>query len=98
MFNYYLSITKIAGRFDSNAMEQGLLNYAHRKGGPMPWSEIYYQWTTTWPSPKEFQAGAATLHEKWWDNKIRLDPALRQLWFDARADMYTFHNTSASLA
>jgi len=98
MSNSNLSITKIAGRFNSNAMEQGLLNYAHRKDGPMPWSEIYYRWTTNWPSPKEFQAGAASLHEKWWDDKITLDPALRQLWFDARADMYTFHNTSASLA
>lgn len=98
MFNYYLSVAKIEGRFNSNAPEQNLFNYAHRKDGPMPWTEIYYKWTTTWPSPKEFEAGAATLHEKWWDGTIVLDHSLRQLWYAARTDMYAFHNASKSAA
>lgn len=94
MYNHYLTISKIEGRFDSNSMEQSLLNYAHRKDGPMPWNEILYLWTTTWPSRKELQAGAATLHEKWWDQSLRLDPAMRQLWLNAKADMYLYYNTS----
>ena len=91
MFNHYLQIAKIANRFDSNAMEQNLLNYAHRKDGPMPWTEITYNWTTTWPSMKEFEAGAASLHEKWWDQTINLDPYLVQLWYKAKEDMLAYH-------
>ena len=90
-FNYYLSVAKIKDRFRANDMEQGLLNYAHRRDGPMPWTEIYYKWTTTWPSMKEFQAGAHSLHEKWWDEKIALDPDLRKLWYIARGEMEGYH-------
>ena len=91
MFNYYLTIAKIEDRFNSNAMEQGLLNYAHRREGPMPWTDIYYKWTTTWPSMKEYEAGAHSLHEKWWDEKIALDPDLRKLWYIARGEMEGYH-------
>lgn len=91
MFNYYLTIAKIKDRFNSNAMEQGLLNYAHRREGPMPWTDVYYKWTTTWPSMKEYEAGAHSLHEKWWDEKIRLDPDLRKLWYIARGEMEGYH-------
>ena len=91
MFNYYLTIAKIEDRFDSNAMEQGLLNYAHRRDGPMPWTDIYYKWTTSWPSMNEYEAGAHSLHEKWWDEKIDLDPDLRKLWYIARGEMEGFY-------
>ena len=91
MFNYYLTIAKIEDRFDSNAMEQGLLNYAHRRDGPMPWTDIYYKWTTTWPSMNEYAAGARSLHEKWWDEKIDLDPDLRKLWYIARGEMEGYY-------
>ena len=91
MFNYYLTIAKIEDRFDSNAPEQGLLNYAHRRDGPMPWTDIYYKWTTTWPSMKEYEAGAHSLHEKWWDEQIRLDPDLRKLWYIARGEMEGYY-------
>ena len=87
MFNYYVTVAKIKDRFNSNAPEQGLLNYAHRRDGPMPWTDIYYKWTTTWPSMKEYEAGAHSLHEKWWDEKIALDPNLRKLWYIARGEM-----------
>lgn len=91
MFNYYLTIAKIKDRFNSNAPEQGLLNYAHRRDGPMPWTDIYYKWTTTWPSMKEYEAGAHSLHEKWWDENISLDPDLRKLWYIARSEMEGYH-------
>ena len=91
MFNYYLTIAKIENRFDSDAMEQGLLNYAHRRDGPMPWTDIYYKWTTTWPSMNEYEAGAHSLHEKWWDEQIDLDPHLRKLWYIARGEMEGYH-------
>ncbi len=92
VFNYYLTIAKIKNRFNSNAMEQGLLNYAHRRDGPMPWTDIYYKWTTTWPSRKEYEAGAHSMHEKWWDENIILDPDLRKLWYIARGEMEGYHH------
>ena len=91
MFNHYLTIAKIEHRFDSNAMEQGLLNYAHRREGPMPWTDVYYKWTTTWPSMNEYEAGARSLHEKWWDESIELDPDLRKLWYVARGEMEGYY-------
>ena len=91
LLNYYVSIAQIENRFDSNGMEQNLLNYAHRKNGPMPWIEMNYIYTTTWPSMKEYEAGAHSLHEKWWDRGIQLDPKLRKLWFDAKGEMLGFH-------
>ncbi len=57
----------------------------------MPWTEVYYQWTTTWPSMKEFKAGAASLHEKWWDESIGLDKDLRRLWYEAKGQMVGWH-------
>lgn len=92
IFNYYLTLAKIEDRFDSNAMEQGLLNYAHRRDGPMPWTDIYYKWTTSWPSMNEYKAGAHSLHEKWWDEKIDLDPDLRKLWYIARGEMEGYYH------
>lgn len=91
MFNYYISLTKIEGRFRANALEQDLLNYAHRRDGPMPWMDVYYKWTTTWPSMKEYDAGAASLHEKWWDESIALDLKLRKLWYMVRGEMEGYH-------
>ena len=96
LFNYYLSIAQIEDRFNANAMEQGLLNYAHRKGGPMPWAEVNYIYTTTWPSMREYKAGAHSLHEKWWDSGIELDPDLRKLWFIAKEEMLKFHEARES--
>ena len=98
LFKHYISIAEIENRFDSNAMEQGLLNYAHRKDGPMPWTEVNYIYTTTWPSMQEYKAGAHSLHEKWWDQAIQLDPDLRKLWYIAKGEMLGFHEALESQA
>lgn len=36
LFNYYVSLLSLPGRFDPNMPEQNLLNYAHRRDGNMP--------------------------------------------------------------
>jgi len=91
MFAYYMKIASIPERFDSNFMEQGLLNYAHRKGGPMPWQEVNFRYTTCWPTMKEFNAGAHSLHEKFWDHGIELDEDLRDKWIMAKGEMLGFY-------
>ena len=66
LFEYFLSVMNHYRRFDPHTMEQSLLNYAFRRDGPMPWSELHYQWSATWPNLDDFEAGVATLHEKFW--------------------------------
>jgi alpha-N-acetylglucosamine transferase len=66
LFEYYLSILRIPKRFNSATMEQSLLNYAHRRDGPMPWVDIPFTWTTTKPNVKDLVGQVASWHMKWW--------------------------------
>lgn len=108
LYQYYLNLTTEApgaddeggGRkpkFDPFLPEQNLLNYAHRRHGPMPWSEIHYTWTTTWPSWREVAKGAKSLHEKWWRDDLPgvLDDAknqeLQRWWWRVRWEMDGFY-------
>ena len=87
IFEYYMHLITLEKRFRDNGMEQDMLNYAHRRDGPMPWADITYTWTTTWPGVKEYMAGAATLHEKFWDEHNGVDLGVRKLWYMARGEM-----------
>lgn len=84
-------------KFDPHLPEQGLLNYAHRRDGPMPWRDFHYTWTTTWPSWREVAKGAKSLHEKWWRDDLpgmedERDRALQQRWWRVRWEMDTFYS------
>ncbi|QDS76417.1 hypothetical protein FKW77_004128 [Venturia effusa] len=90
MFQYLLSVMNHYRRFDPHTMEQSLLNYAFRRDGPMPWVELDYQWSSTWPSEKDVEGNVASLHEKFW----RTGPErLREKWQDARRDMEAYYGT-----
>lgn len=39
---------------------------AGRRRGPMPWGEVGWQWSSTWPSLDDAEAGVVSLHEKFW--------------------------------
>lgn len=65
VFEYYISVLNIEGRFDTSMMEQNLLNYAHRRDRLMPWRDFDYRWTSTYPTYKEYELGAAALHERY---------------------------------
>ena len=97
MYEYYIQLSKMEGRFRDNAMEQDLLNYAHRRDGPMPWTDITYTWTTTWPSMREYKAGAATLHEKFWEENLRIDLGIRKLWYEAKGAMEGYWNAKEEM-
>jgi alpha-N-acetylglucosamine transferase len=82
--HHLMSITKHPYRFDSTTMEQSLFNYAFRKDGPMPWKELDWRWSATWPSEKDKSAGVKSLHEKLW----KTGPEdLKQDWIDLRDEM-----------
>ena len=98
VFKYYMKIASIPDRFNSNAPEQGLLNYAHRKDGPMPWIEINYKYTTQWPTMEQYEEGAHALHEKFWDQTIQLDEPLRAKWLEAKSAMFSFYGGNGTIA
>ena len=91
IFDYYMRIMKIPNRLRIDSLDQDLMHYAHRRNGPMPWTDVEYTWTSTWPSMKEYKMGAHSLHEKFWDeltgNLAGLDPFLKELWLKAKAQM-----------
>ncbi|MCJ1462729.1 hypothetical protein MMC07_001332 [Pseudocyphellaria aurata] len=109
LYEYYLSLTaddeaspgssptKKKKKFDPFLPEQNLLNYAHRRDGPMPWRDVHYTWTTTWPSWREVARGAKSLHEKWWCDDLpqlqdERDQELRRWWWRVRWEMDGFYS------
>lgn len=91
VFEYYIRLLSIPERVRTNSQDQDLMHYAHRREGPMPWKDIHFTWTTTWPSMKEYKLGAHTLHEKWWGERIGdlkdLDPVLQEMWMRQKFQM-----------
>jgi alpha-N-acetylglucosamine transferase len=87
MFAYFISVMQHWRRFDPTTMEQSLLNYAFRREGAMPWLELDYRWSATWPNIKDFNEGVASLHEKLeWGGPQEL----RELWRGYRKKMEVF--------
>ncbi|KAL2111891.1 hypothetical protein VUR80DRAFT_9102 [Thermomyces stellatus] len=55
-----------------------------RRPGPMPWRELDWRWSTTWPSMDDARAGVVSLHEKLWKAGPK---GLRKRWRDRRGEM-----------
>jgi alpha-N-acetylglucosamine transferase len=90
LFNYYKSVLEHKDRFDIGFMEMGLLNYAHRRTGNMPWTPLTPgKWNNNWPALSDMQKGSATLHDKFWDpgNKGWIDRELVELWWRVQGQM-----------
>jgi alpha-N-acetylglucosamine transferase len=67
MFEHFKSIMNIENSFNQKYMEQSLINYVHRKEGPMPWIETQEQWCIRYPNENDFEKGLVSMHEKWWE-------------------------------
>ena len=91
LFNYYISLLKLPGRFDPGFPEQNLLNYAHRRDGNMPWKPLWYGWNVNWPTAKDWRGGARSFHAKYWDGDPSHDPVLKAIWREQRAEMEGFY-------
>jgi alpha-N-acetylglucosamine transferase len=95
LFDYYRSVLEFGnvGRFNAGMMEMGLLNYAHRSMGNMPWTPLEPgKWSSNWPSWRDFERGAATLHDKFWDpaNVSWIDRRLVEMWWRVQGQMEGF--------
>lgn len=66
MFQYYLSVMEVPNKFTPNMPEQNLLNYAHRREGNMPWTQLKNDWNIHYPTVDDLLGGVKSLHEKWW--------------------------------
>ncbi|THV44240.1 hypothetical protein BGAL_0691g00010 [Botrytis galanthina] len=87
MFEYLMSVMRHWRRFNPHTMEQSLLNHAFRREGPMPWFELGWEWSATWPSLKDWEAGVKSLHEKW----DRTGPEeIREKWRKVKSEMEVF--------
>ncbi|QIW97676.1 hypothetical protein AMS68_003194 [Peltaster fructicola] len=91
IFDYYVSLLSLDGRFDAGMMEQNLMNYAHRKGGNMPWKPLWYGWNVNWATAKDYRGGARSFHAKYWDSDPSHDPMLKAMWKEQRAEMEGFY-------
>ena len=81
LFRHYKKILEIPQRFNSDLMEMALLNYAHRKDGPMPWGRLPNTWSIRNPNWRDVEGGVASVHEKWWKaQEFKLDWELGH-WF-----------------
>lgn len=93
LYAYLISILQHYRRFDPHTMEQSLLNYAFRRNGPMPWREIHYKWSATWPSYKDVEGQVATLHEKFWATGPK---ELQDLWWEQKRKMEQYYSQRES--
>jgi len=81
LFRHYKEILDTPESFNSSLMEMALLNYAHRKDGPMPWARLPNTWSIRNPNWRDVQGGVASVHEKWWKaHEFKLDWELGH-WF-----------------
>ncbi len=90
LFDYYMSLLALPGRFDPGFPEQNLLNYAHRRDGNMPWTDLHYSWNMNWPTVRDYEGGAASFHAKFWSNDPTHDPTLKAIWQKQRVEMEAF--------
>ena len=88
LYEYLMSVMAHWRRFDPHTMEQSLLNYAFRRAGAMPWTELNARWSATWPNKEDLEAGVASLHEKFWKTGPK---ALRKLYLAKRDEAEGFY-------
>lgn len=91
LYNYYVKLLDLPKPvFQQSYMEMGLLNYAHRHDGPMPWAALPPErYSSNWPQFADVESGSATLHDKFWTagNKDWIDRELVEMWWRVQGRM-----------
>ena len=65
---YYASVLSLEQRFHPSLPEQNLINYAHRRDGNMPWSQLDVAWNIHYPVIGDIEGGVKSIHEKYWED------------------------------
>jgi len=89
LYTYYTIVLNSENSFDSNLMEQSLLNHVHRLNGSMPWKHFEPgKWNVNWPGMRDLEFGSASLHDKFWEvGRWGIDDNLALMWVKLREDM-----------
>lgn len=90
LYQYYVKLLNTPDSFDSGLMEQSLLNLAHSNKSRMPWVPFPPgKWNVNWPSWRDVEGGAATLHDKFWSpkNVNWIDRRLVEMWWRRQGEM-----------
>ncbi|KAJ5287550.1 hypothetical protein N7478_003236 [Penicillium angulare] len=64
LFQYYRGLLGQSGLFNADEEGHDLLNYAHRRGGPMPWKSLHGSWYLNWPGDNDLYGNTPLLHSK----------------------------------
>ena len=67
-------------------MEQDLLRWAYRDGGPYPWIRLSHLYNTQWCRPYDLDT-AYVLHDKLWGGGRGTGDELRRKWYEAWGEM-----------
>ncbi|GAB7352276.1 hypothetical protein MBLNU459_g2736t1 [Dothideomycetes sp. NU459] len=89
VYNHYKRVMDLEGRFDPQYPEQNLMNYAHRKDGPMPWQHMNTTWNIRFPHMPDVEGGVHSLHDKWWH--AHMDESLQPFYTSCRWKMEGFY-------
>jgi len=87
VFGHMMSVMAHYKRFKPFTMEQSMLNYVYRRNGPMPWRELNWKWSATWPDVQDRDKGVAALHDKLWNNGPQ---ELQDIWHKQQKEMLEF--------
>ncbi|KAL6164522.1 hypothetical protein ACJQWK_09254 [Exserohilum turcicum] len=66
LFDYFMRVMQLEGRFRTTFMEQDMLNYVFRREGPMPWRELDWKWSANFANQRDVDNGVHALHGKFW--------------------------------
>lgn len=87
LYQYLMGLIHLAdGRFSTRYMEQNLLNYAFRREGPMPWTELDWKYNLWGPEERDWKMEIKSFHAHLWEGWVYPGPG-HKLFIDVRTKM-----------
>ncbi|GAM91322.1 hypothetical protein ANO11243_093710 [Dothideomycetidae sp. 11243] len=90
LLRHYVSVLQIPDSFQSQAPEENLLNVVHDRNGSMPWTQLDTAFNVRNPSMADIEAGAKSVHIKWWQTA---PAAVRQWMTEWKQKMEDFYQS-----
>ena len=92
MFEYYMTLLRSPQHdlFSPPSPVQNLLSFAHRRKGRMPWMAIDWRWNANWPTVRDLEGGARSVHAKFWEEDASMDETLKRMFELLKVKMLGF--------
>ncbi|KAF1942350.1 nucleotide-diphospho-sugar transferase [Clathrospora elynae] len=88
MYEHLMSVMQHEGRFETNFMEQDMLNYVFKRDGLMPWRELDWKWSANFVNERDVEMGVHSLHGKFWKEGPE---EVQKRWRKEMDEMVKFH-------